>query len=327
MAASVACSATRSRATSTGSCAGWPASRCAQAEPGPALGHVRRRPSATVPPAEGAHARAKTPWQRYPWHHGRRPARRDHPARGLAHPLRVRMLGLLREHGPATATTLAERLGPVDRRDQLSPAAAGGVRVRGRRPARDVGRERWWQAAQPHEPRRWTPVRPAEAEGYMRAVAAQYTDRVDRLLDELPPLPGEWLRRADAQRLAAAAHRRRGARAPRGRCSRCCPATGATTRWRRRRRRRRRATASRSSRWAARLPFVRPAQPDEQVEPRPRPGRLLTAEAVSAVGSRMSRARPALVRAGHHRRRRPRRASSRSPRCCRTCWPPRWVAR
>jgi DNA-binding transcriptional ArsR family regulator len=31
--------------------------------------------------------------------------------RGLAHPVRVRMLGLLRTEGPSTATLLGERLG------------------------------------------------------------------------------------------------------------------------------------------------------------------------------------------------------------------------
>ena len=30
--------------------------------------------------------------------------------KAVAHPLRVRMLALLREHGPATATELAQRL-------------------------------------------------------------------------------------------------------------------------------------------------------------------------------------------------------------------------
>jgi DNA-binding transcriptional ArsR family regulator len=34
-----------------------------------------------------------------------------HNLRGLAHPLRVRLLGLLRSDGSSTATRLAERLG------------------------------------------------------------------------------------------------------------------------------------------------------------------------------------------------------------------------
>lgn len=34
-----------------------------------------------------------------------------HSLRGLAHPLRIRLLGDLRLHGPATASQLAERLG------------------------------------------------------------------------------------------------------------------------------------------------------------------------------------------------------------------------
>ena len=58
--------------------------------------------------------------------------------RGLAHPLRVRILGMLRRDGAATATGLAEKLRPVQRRDQLPPAPARRVRLhrrgRGARP-------------------------------------------------------------------------------------------------------------------------------------------------------------------------------------------------
>jgi len=67
--------------------------------------------------------------------------------RGIAHPLRVRMLGLLREHGPATATLLAERLGESTAATSyhLRQLAAYGLIVDV--PDRGVGRERWWRAA------------------------------------------------------------------------------------------------------------------------------------------------------------------------------------
>jgi DNA-binding transcriptional ArsR family regulator len=112
--------------------------------------------------------------------------------RGLAHPLRVRILGLLREQGPATATTLAERLGQSTGATSyhLRQLATYGFVVED--PARNVGRERWWRAAHSRTILDIEALDP-EAEGYMRAVAAQYNDRVDRWVDELAALPGEWL--------------------------------------------------------------------------------------------------------------------------------------
>jgi DNA-binding transcriptional ArsR family regulator len=112
--------------------------------------------------------------------------------RGLAHPLRVRILGLLREHGPATATTLAELLGQSTGATSyhLRQLAAYGFVVDD--PDRNVGRERWWKAA--HRTTNLDHVDdPADAEGYLRAVAAQYAERVDRFLGELGTLPEEWL--------------------------------------------------------------------------------------------------------------------------------------
>ncbi|MEV5695595.1 winged helix-turn-helix domain-containing protein [Micromonospora globbae] len=114
--------------------------------------------------------------------------------RGLAHPLRVRLLDLLREHGPATATGLAARLGLSSGATSyhLRQLARYGFVVE--EPDRAVGRERWWRAAH-----RGTvvdsvagPAAPAEAEGYLRAVAAMYADRVDRWIGELPALPADW---------------------------------------------------------------------------------------------------------------------------------------
>jgi DNA-binding transcriptional ArsR family regulator len=114
--------------------------------------------------------------------------------RGLAHPLRVRMLGLLREEGPATATTLAERLG------QSTGATSYHLRILAQYgfveddPERNVGRERWWKAAHATTTIDLESDVPAiEAEGYLRAVAAQYADRRDRFLDEMASMPAPWL--------------------------------------------------------------------------------------------------------------------------------------
>lgn len=114
--------------------------------------------------------------------------------RGLAHPLRVRILGLLRLHGPATSTTLAERLGQSTGATSyhLRQLAAYGFVVED--PDRGVGRERWWQAAHRRTVLEADTVlqSPADAEAYLRAVAASYAEQVERWLGEREVLTEEW---------------------------------------------------------------------------------------------------------------------------------------
>ncbi|WP_431044171.1 helix-turn-helix domain-containing protein [Streptomyces sp. P1-3] len=68
--------------------------------------------------------------------------------RALAHPLRIRLLGALREFGPATASQLAQRL------DESSGATSYHLRQLAaydfvvEDPDRGTARERWWKAAQ-----------------------------------------------------------------------------------------------------------------------------------------------------------------------------------
>ncbi|MFY1673247.1 ArsR/SmtB family transcription factor [Plantactinospora sp. WMMB334] len=117
--------------------------------------------------------------------------------RGLAHPLRVRMLNTLREHGPATATLLAERLGQSTGATSyhLRQLAQYGFVVE--EPGRGAGRERWWRAAH-----RKTLLDGEEVgrdalpdiETYLRSVAALYAERIDRWLNEMSGLPKEWER-------------------------------------------------------------------------------------------------------------------------------------
>jgi DNA-binding MarR family transcriptional regulator len=114
--------------------------------------------------------------------------------RGVAHPLRVRILGLLRQDGPATSTTLADRLGLSTGATSyhLRQLATYGFVVE--ETGRGVGRERWWRAAHEMTVLDQETVRqaPAEAETYMRAVAAAYADNMQRWLDESQVLPEEW---------------------------------------------------------------------------------------------------------------------------------------
>ena len=75
--------------------------------------------------------------------------------RVLAHPLRMRIVGWLRFHGPATATQLAQALG------ESSGATSYHLRALARSgfvedvPERGTGRERWWRAV--HEMTSWRP--------------------------------------------------------------------------------------------------------------------------------------------------------------------------
>ncbi|MEU9382257.1 helix-turn-helix domain-containing protein [Streptomyces sp. NPDC048279] len=80
-------------------------------------------------------------------HEDRRQRRLDaRSLRGLAHPLRMQLLDALRQHGPATASQLAERLG------ESSGATSYHLRQLAEHgfvedaPERGKGRERWWQA-------------------------------------------------------------------------------------------------------------------------------------------------------------------------------------
>lgn len=115
--------------------------------------------------------------------------------KALAHPERLRMLGLLRVEGPATATGLAKRLnlnsgatsyhlrqlaayGFIEQADELGN-----------------GRERWWRAR--HE---WTVFDPSDKTGealeaglaMTQAVISQHMEFLQRALGEYRELPEDW---------------------------------------------------------------------------------------------------------------------------------------
>lgn len=115
--------------------------------------------------------------------------------RGIAHPLRVRILALLRESGPSTATRLAERLGQSTGATSyhLRQLATYGFVIE--EAGRGVGRERWWRALHRGtvlDDERVARDAPAETDAYLRGVAAFYGERLDRWLGERPSLPPEW---------------------------------------------------------------------------------------------------------------------------------------
>ena len=116
--------------------------------------------------------------------------------RALAHPVRVQILGLLRDQGPSTATRLAQQLGlnaGATSYHLRSMAAAGLIAEEA---DRGNGRDRWWQAAHRATFYDTAHLPPAEREmgaAYLGAVAALYAQRMQRAVGEYPALPDEWL--------------------------------------------------------------------------------------------------------------------------------------
>ncbi|MGD9485507.1 helix-turn-helix domain-containing protein [Streptomyces sp. TRM70308] len=118
----------------------------------------------------------------------------------MAHPVRVRLVGLLRSYGPLTATRLAERMGLTSGSTSYhlrQLAAAGFV-------TEDVdrgnARERWWRAV--HETtwvRSDEPLaqEPEATLTYLHSVAASYAQRVQRAVAEFETLPMRWRESAD----------------------------------------------------------------------------------------------------------------------------------
>jgi len=118
--------------------------------------------------------------------------------RALAHPTRLRMLGLLRHEGAATATTLATRLGlntGATSYHLRQLAKHGFVEDDA---GRGNGRERWWRAA--HQATRTNADSYAEQgeqqtfDAYLQAVTVLYTERLQRAVEERALLPRAWRR-------------------------------------------------------------------------------------------------------------------------------------
>lgn len=118
--------------------------------------------------------------------------------RALSHPVRLRILGLLRNEGPATASSLATRLRMNSGATSyhLRQLAQHGFVVDDA--ARGNGRDRWWQAA--HQSTRTGDEVEASDEGreaadaFGQAVAVVHTEHLQRAVDERPLLPTAWRR-------------------------------------------------------------------------------------------------------------------------------------
>ncbi|GAA1351714.1 winged helix-turn-helix domain-containing protein [Streptomyces beijiangensis] len=115
--------------------------------------------------------------------------------RVLAHPMRLTLLGRLRQYGPSTARQLA-RLYDLDSGAasyHLRRLAAGGLIEedveRGNR------RDRWWRAVHRqsfHDPAADAPSDEADSRAYTHAVVLAYGDRLRRVASTVPLLSDAW---------------------------------------------------------------------------------------------------------------------------------------
>jgi DNA-binding transcriptional ArsR family regulator len=119
--------------------------------------------------------------------------------RVLAHPTRLRLLGLLRERGPQTAAqlgdivdeapgTISYHLGKLASIALIEPAAAQS----------SDQRERWWQATTALTS--WEPAdllddpdKLAASAGLQKSIAQAYAARYTDYIDATPALPREWV--------------------------------------------------------------------------------------------------------------------------------------
>ena len=117
--------------------------------------------------------------------------------KALSHPGRLRMLGLLRSEGPATATTLAARLGLNSGATSyhLRQLEKHGFVVEDT--THGNARDRWWRAS--HQYTRTdvadatTPEEHDTYEAYMQAVAMIYAEQMQRAVEEMRLIPPAWL--------------------------------------------------------------------------------------------------------------------------------------
>jgi DNA-binding transcriptional ArsR family regulator len=122
--------------------------------------------------------------------------------RALAHPVRVKLLGLLRIEGPATATKLAEKLGLNSGATSYHLRQLAGAGFIVDDAERGTGRDRWWRAA--HRSTWYVPQAaesddPAAGYAYLRAVGLIAIEQIQASLDQAPTLPLRW---QDAERMS-----------------------------------------------------------------------------------------------------------------------------
>jgi predicted ArsR family transcriptional regulator len=118
-----------------------------------------------------------------------------HLVRALAHPMRNRMLGLLRIYGPQTATTLAGRLGVNTGATSyhLRQLAEAGLVVED--DTQGNARDRWWKSA--HQGTAFDAAELLDEEpeltmGYLHGLGQTYAENMFSFIDAMQTLAPEW---------------------------------------------------------------------------------------------------------------------------------------
>jgi len=122
--------------------------------------------------------------------------------RVLAHPLRSRLLGALRFHGPATATQLAARLGTNSGATSYHLRQLADAGLVEDEPSLSTGRDRAWRSV--HDSTSWRsteydhdPDAKAADEWIARHLAGRSAQWLDDWLEARPEWPAEWRDAAD----------------------------------------------------------------------------------------------------------------------------------
>lgn len=120
--------------------------------------------------------------------------------RGLAHPLRMRLLGLLRADGPSTATRLAARLGINSGATSYHLRQLATYGFVAEDASRAGGRERWWRSVHrvTHvDTEALGPEADDVAEAFLRGVTDVHAERSRRAADAWATLPDRWRHATD----------------------------------------------------------------------------------------------------------------------------------
>ncbi|MEU4191221.1 helix-turn-helix domain-containing protein [Kribbella sp. NPDC026611] len=119
----------------------------------------------------------------------------QHLVRALAHPMRLRIVGLLRVYGPQTATTLAERLGVNTGATSyhLRQLAESGLVQEDN--TRGNARDRWWKAAHQgteYDAAELLDQEPELALGFLNGIGQTYAENIFSYINSMQTLPPDW---------------------------------------------------------------------------------------------------------------------------------------
>jgi DNA-binding transcriptional ArsR family regulator len=115
--------------------------------------------------------------------------------RGIAHPVRVRMLSLLRTEGPATASGLARALGLNTGATSYHLRMLAEHGFIAEVPDKGSRRERWWQAAHDNTLVSKDALKgggDGDGSAFLRSIAQVAADNIVRAVDARPGLSEEW---------------------------------------------------------------------------------------------------------------------------------------